>query len=197
MSQIYGAGSGGLRDAHRDPRVASGSFFSLRNRIERSFFMIAWALLARWTPPPLHRWRCFILRSFGGQIGRNVRIYGSTVVWHPANLLIGDGSQIGPRARLYNQGSIAIGAGVTVSQGAHLCASSHDVSDPYFQLILRPIRIEDNAWIAAEAFVGPGVTVGCGAVLGARGVAITDLEPSGIYRGNPALYVKQRKLRDR
>ncbi|WP_093317393.1 putative colanic acid biosynthesis acetyltransferase [Sphingomonas jatrophae] len=173
---------------------AAGPSFSLRNRIERAVFMAVWAVAASWTPPPLHRWRCMLLRLFGARIGRGVRLYGSTIVWHPANLAIADGATIGPRVRLYNQGRISIGEHVVISQGAHVCASSHDVRDLAFQLVLRPIRIDARAWIAADAFVGPGVTVGEGAVLGACGVAVRNLDPWTIYRGNPAVAVKQRHV---
>jgi putative colanic acid biosynthesis acetyltransferase WcaF len=173
----------------------AGPSFSRRNRIERALFMAVWTIGASWTPPPLHRWRCLILRLFGARIGAGVRIYGSTIVWHPANLTIESGTTIGPRVRLYNQGAIHIGERAVISQGAHICASSHDVSDLNFQLILKPIRIAAQAWIAADAFVGPGVTVGEGAVLGARGVAVRHLDPWTIYSGNPAQVVRPRVLR--
>lgn len=176
---------------------AAGPSFSLRNRMERLIFMLVWGVAASWTPPPLHRWRVMILRLFGARIGRGVRIYGSTRVWHPARLVIGDAALIGPRVNLYNQGSITIGAEAVVSQGAHVCASSHDVRDPHFQLVLRPILIDDKAWVAAEAFVGPGVTVGEGAVLGARAAAFRDLAPWTIYGGNPAVALKPRVMQPR
>lgn len=169
--------------------------FSLRNRLERILFLTVWAILASWTPPPLHAWRCTILRLFGARIGRGVRIYGSTIVWHPANLVIGDYTIVGPRVRLYNQGMISIGAMVVISQGAHICASTHDVADPNFQLLLRPISIEDRAWVTADAFVGPGIKIGIGAVLGSRGVATRDLDPWTIYGGNPAQPIKRRQMR--
>lgn len=175
---------------------AGGPSFSLGNRIRRSVFMLVWAVAASWTPPPLHAWRCAILRAFGAKIGRGVRIYGSTIVWLPANLEIGADAIIGPRVRLYNQGRITIGAGAVVSQGAHICASSHDVADPHFQLVLRPITIGARAWVAADAFVGPNVVVGEGAVLGARGVAVRSLDAWTIYGGNPALPIKPRVMRE-
>jgi putative colanic acid biosynthesis acetyltransferase WcaF len=56
--------------------------------------------------------------------------------------------------------------------------------------------IEPQAWVAAEAFVGPGVTVGEGAVLGARGVAFKALEPWTVYAGNPAQPLKKRIIRE-
>lgn len=185
--------SSGLLDARRSR--PGGPSFSLRNRIERTIFILVWCLAASWTPPPLHRWRVAILRAFGARIGNGVRIYGSTRIWHPAHLSVGTGTIIGPNVRLYNQGTISIGANAVISQGAHICASTHDVSDPYFQLVLRPIRIEDAAWVAAEAFVGPGVTVGNGAILGARGAAFRDLAPWTIFGGNPARPLKPRRFR--
>lgn len=177
-------------------RDTGGASFSLRNRLVRAIWHVCWGLLAAWTPPPLHAWRCFVLRMFGAKIGKGVRIYGSTSVWLPSNLTVGDRVIVGPRVKLYNQGVIDIGDRAVISQDAHVCASSHDVNDYYFQLVLRPIRIEANAWIAAEAFVGPGVTVGESAVLGARGVAVRNLEPWGIYGGNPAKYLKKRAFEE-
>jgi putative colanic acid biosynthesis acetyltransferase WcaF len=87
-----------------------------------------------------------------------------------------------------------LGAYAVISQGAYLCAGTHDVDDPNFQLTTRPISIGERAWIAADAFVGPGVRVGEGAVLGARGVAFKDLEPWTIYAGNPALERRKRSV---
>jgi putative colanic acid biosynthesis acetyltransferase WcaF len=89
---------------------------------------------------------------------------------------------------------ISIGRNSIVSQGSHLCAGTHDIEDPDFQLEARPIDIGDDVWIAAEAFIGPGVTVGDRAVIGARAVLFKDAECGGVYAGNPARLVKQRKL---
>jgi putative colanic acid biosynthesis acetyltransferase WcaF len=90
--------------------------------------------------------------------------------------------------------AITLGQYATVSQGTHLCAGSHDINDENFQLIARPIDIGDYAWIAAEAFVGPGVVIGTGAVVGARCVVFSRLEPWTVYIGNPAEAVKARSL---
>src|SRR3982750_212037 len=91
---------------------------------------------------------------------------------------------------------ISLGRAALVSQGAHLCAGTHDISSATFQLTARPIVIGAQAWIAAEAFVGPGVEVGEGAVLGARGVAFRSLDPWMVYGGNPAKAIKRRVLRE-
>lgn len=172
--------------------AAGGPSFSLANRLMRVLWGISWLCLARWTPPPLHNWRRLILRLFGAKVGKGTRIYSSVNIWLPANLQIGSGSVLGPRVRCYNQGRITIGNHVTVSQDASLCASSHDFSDRHFQLQVRPIVIENHAWIAAESFVGPGVRVAEGAVLGARGVAMRNLSPWTVSSGNPAQFLRDR-----
>ena len=182
-------------DARISGSRSGGPSFTLGNRFARAAWMAAWLLLARFTPPALHGWRAFLLRAFGAKLGRGCRVHGSARIWWPGNLVLGDNVLIGPGARLYNQGQIAIGTGSVVSQRAHLCASSHDVSDPHFQLVLRPVTIGKGCWIAAEAFVGPGVVMGEGAVLAARGALFEDAAAWTIYRGNPAAAVKSRALR--
>lgn len=176
--------------------LEGGASFSLGNRLARLVWGAAWLVLARWTPPPLHGWRRLVLRVFGTKVAPGARVHASVSVWLPTNLELGENCLIGPGVKLYNQGHISIGARTVISQGAHLCASSHDVSDPHFQLVLRPITIGAGCWVAAEAFVGPGVSMGDGAVLAARGVLFEDAKPGTIYRGNPAIEVKTRKLRE-
>jgi putative colanic acid biosynthesis acetyltransferase WcaF len=102
------------------------------------------------------------------------------------------GAVLGPRAICYNMAAIVIEEGAIVSQGAHLCGGTHAVDDPSFQLVARPIIIGSGAWIAAEAFVGPGVVAGERSVLGARGVAFSDLIPGVIHVGNPARPLRTR-----
>lgn len=182
-------------DASKTRPLEGGAAFSLGNKVLRVFWGLAWLLLARWTPPPLFGWRRLVLRAFGARIAPGARVHASVKVWLPANLELGENALIGPRARLYNQGHIRIGARSVISQGAHVCASTHDVSDPHFQLVVRPIAVGKQCWIAAEAFVGPGVTMADGSVLAARGALFVDAEPWTIYRGNPARPVKTRKMR--
>ena len=175
--------------------IEGGASFSLRNRVTRLIWGIAWLLLARFTPPPLHRWRRLVLLAFGAKIGRGARVHASVAIWLPRNLELGERVLIGPGVRLYNQGTITVGALSVISQRAHLCASSHRVDDPDFQLECRPIAVGERCWVAAEAFVGPGVTMGDGAVLAARGALFDDAAADAIYRGNPAALVRQRQRR--
>jgi putative colanic acid biosynthesis acetyltransferase WcaF len=185
-----------LLNAYEMRSMEDGPSFSLGNRLARVGWMIGWIILARWTPIPMHGWRCAVARRFGARIGRGVRLYPSVHIWWPGNLEMADYSCLGRGAKCYNQGKIVLGYRAVVSQGAHLCASSHEVDDYYNQLTLGPIRIEAYAWVAADAFVGPHVTIGEGAVLGARGVAMRSLEPWTIFTGNPAIPLRKRAFRN-
>ncbi len=182
-------------DANATQPIEGGPSFSLANRLQRAAWGVTWALFAAWTPPPFHAWRGFVLRLFGARVAGTARVYGSARIWFPPNLTIEEHACLGPRVSCYNQAMVVIGARATVSQGAYLCAGSHDISDPNFQLVVKPIQIGSFAWVAADAFVGPGVTMGEGAVLGARAVAFRDLDPWTVYVGNPACEIKKRIMR--
>ena len=173
----------------------TGPSFSLRNRVFRVFWNLTYLLLFRFTPTPFFRWRNFLLRLFGAKIGKGVHIYPGVKIWAPWNLAVGDCSGIASGVILYSQGKITVGKKVVISQGAHLCAGTHDYTDPGFPLITKPITIEDHVWIAAVAFIHPGVTICEGAVIGARSVVTKDMPAWMVCTGHPCLPAKDRKLR--
>ncbi|HYD24914.1 MAG TPA: putative colanic acid biosynthesis acetyltransferase [Croceibacterium sp.] len=174
--------------------LGRGAAFPLANKLERLAWRTAWLLLARFTPPQLAGWRALLLRAFGANVGRGTKVYGSARIWLPRNLALGEGAVVGPGAELYNQGRITIGPRCVVSQRAFLCASTHSTSDPGFALVLRPVTLGASCWVAAEAFVGPGVTMADGAVLAARGALFEDAAAMAIYRGNPAELIGRRRF---
>lgn len=173
------------------------NFYSIRHRAFRALWMLSWALFAAWTPSFWSPWRILLLRVFGARIAKGAAISPSCKIWYPPNLVIGKWSTLGPGVNCYNMASIELGDSVIISQGAFLCAGTHDVDDPHFALVTRPISIHSRAWIAAGALIGPGVTVGEGAVLGAHGVAFADLEPWQVYAGNPARQIRARSFAGR
>ncbi len=183
-------------DASTSKPLEGGPSFPLRHRLFRAVWIVTWSLLASWTPPPLSGWRRFLLRLFGAKLAGTARVYGTARVWYPPNLTMDDFSVLGPTANCYCMDRVHIGAYAVISQGAQLCGGTHLVDDPNFQLVTKPITVGRNAWIAADAFIGPGVNVGEGAVLGARGVMFRDMEPWTIYAGNPAQSLRQRNWPD-
>jgi len=107
---------------------------------------------------------------------------------------VGDWSAIGEETLIYTLGPVTIGQQVTISHRAHLCAGTHDYNQASMPLVKPPIVIGDQAWVCADAFVGPGVTVGEGAVVGARSVVTKNVEPWTVVAGNPARFLKRRAL---
>jgi putative colanic acid biosynthesis acetyltransferase WcaF len=178
-----------------DRRFGSGASFTWTNRLIRLLWSLVWTLLARWTPGLMSPWRVLLLRLFGARISPHAAVAASARIWLPSNLDLGAGSTLGPGVDCYNMARIAIGERTIVSQRAFLCAGTHDFRDPKFQLCARPINIGSDVWIAAEAFVAPGVTIGDGAVLGARACAFDPLHGWTVYRGNPAVACKTRLWR--
>ncbi len=169
--------------------------YSTREKIGRMLWAVVQGTLFRLS---FHNWygvRRALLGLFGARLDPTANVRRTVRIECPWNLEIGAGSSVGDGATLYCLGPVRIGRNVTVSQGAHLCAGSHDSRDPAMPLLRPPIEIGDEAWIAADAFVGPKVKVGAGAILAARGVAFRDLAPWTIHAGNPAVPVKAREFR--
>ena len=137
-------------------------------------------------------WRRGILRLFGAKIGRDVHIHSTVRIAIPWNLQIGHQTSIGERAILYSLGMITIGRSATISQYAHLCAGTHDYRRADMALLKPPIVIGDGAWICADAFVGPGVSIGDYAIVGARAVVAKSVLDGVIVIGNPARVVGSR-----
>lgn len=144
----------------------------------------------------LRKLRIRILRGFGAEIPLNALVYPSVRIFAPWLLKMGEYSCIGPNVEIYNKAEIEIGDHTVISQGARLFTASHDISSPNHTLITRPILVRNKAWIAAEAFIGMGVTVGEGAVVGACAAVFKDVEPWTVVGGNPAKFIKKRIIKD-
>jgi putative colanic acid biosynthesis acetyltransferase WcaF len=172
----------------------TGPSFPLRDRLARGVWNFVQATAFRWSPRPLHGWRSFLLRLFGAKVGRGAHVYPGAKIWAPWNVEIGEETGVADGATLYSQGKITLGRRVVVSQGAHLCAGTHDYEKRGFPLVTAPITVGDEAWIAAEAFLHPGVTVGEGAVIGARSVVTKDVPAWTICAGFPCVPIKARTL---
>jgi putative colanic acid biosynthesis acetyltransferase WcaF len=146
----------------------------------------------RWLP--FSALKCLILRWFGAQVGEGVRIKPGVWVKFPWRLVVGDYVWLGENCWIDNVAFVTIDSHSCISQDVYLCTGNHDWSNSDFRLMDKPIHIGEGCWIAARAVVGPGVTIGQGAVLGLASVASRSLEPMTIYAGNPALAIKERQI---
>jgi putative colanic acid biosynthesis acetyltransferase WcaF len=173
-------------------RELSRSPYSFREKVSRVLWAAVQASFFRCSFHSWYRWRRFLLSLFGASLDPVVRVRRTVRIECPWNLSIGHDSAVGDGATLYCLGPVKIGSRVTISQGAHLCAGTHDFTSRMMPLLRPEIEIRDDVWICADAFVGPGVCVGEGAILGARAVATRSVEPWMIWAGNPARRIRAR-----
>ncbi|PTQ89771.1 putative colanic acid biosynthesis acetyltransferase [Agitococcus lubricus] len=165
-------------------------------KIKRAIWNIVWLIAFRPTPRwAFHAWRRTLLRLFGAKIGKGSKISPSCFVWAPWNLEMGDYSALGDNVDCYTMNKIIIGSKVAVSQRSFLCTGSHAIDTLLRPLITSPIVIHNHAWIAAECFIHPGVTIGEGTVVGARSVVVKDLPSWMICTGHPCKPLKTRELK--
>ncbi len=180
-----------------DPRTAADPYlrpsFPLSDRIKRQIWNCCWLVFYRLSPRPFHGWRAFLLRLFGAKMGSDCHFYPRARIWAPWNLICADQVSAGDDAEIYNPAPVRLGSHAIVSQGAYICGATHDYDNREFPLIAYPMEIGAHAWICARAIVGPGADVGEGAILGLGAVTTKNLEPWGVYAGNPAVKVKDRR----
>lgn len=185
MPQITSDNESGLPGRLAGRGVVVGSF-NRRHKALRALWYLVEATLFRLPLRRMDVWRVSLLRLFGARIGRQCLVRRTARIEIPWHLELGDRVVLGDRVIVYCLGRVSIGSDTMVSQGAHLCAGDHDFEHPDRPLRRVPISIGSNCWIAAEAFVGPGVEIGDGTILGARAVAVRDLPSWTVCVGVPA-----------
>lgn len=133
-----------------------------------------------------------LLRLFGAKVGRGVVIHPGVNIKFPWKLRIGDQVWIGQRAWLDNIDTLTIQSNVVISQGAMLILGSHDYKKPDYPTMAGPVVLEEGSWVGAGAIVLGGVTLKSHALLSAGSVTGKNLKAYTIYRGNPAIPVRDR-----
>jgi putative colanic acid biosynthesis acetyltransferase WcaF len=152
------------------------------------YIFLWWFVQAIIFPLTLHNMsgtRCALLRLFGARIGKGVLIRPTARFTYPWKVTIGDYSWIGDDVVLYSLDEIKIGTHCVVSQKSYICTGSHDIKDPAFGLKTAEVAIGNGAWVATDCFVGPGVTIGANAVVGARSSVFTDMPQGQVCWGTP------------
>lgn len=176
-----------------DPQgLPNASPHSLKNRIMRLLWAITQATIFRHSPRPLLRWRAFLLRLFGANVTKKSRVYPKARIWGPWNLTMGDHATLADDVDCYCVARITIGANTTISQYTYLCGATHDFEDIGFPLRPMPITIGERVWVAADSFIAPGITIGNGAVIGARSSVFKDVEPWTVNAGSPSKQLRPR-----
>ena len=177
-------------DSHRTAALATQ--ISGANRLARALWQLAWFLLYRPSPVRLFGWRRLLLRCFGARIGEGAYPYPRTRIWAPWNLSMGAYSCLANDVDCYCVAPVELGAYATVSQYSYLCSASHDYRTREMRLVSAPIVLGRDVWVAADAFVGPGVTIADGAVVAARATVVRTVSAWSVVGGNPAREIARR-----
>lgn len=148
----------------------------------------------RWSPRTFHTFRAHLLKLFGAQIPApgQVVVFPTVKITFPWNLRLEPRSMIGRWVTVYNLDLVTLEYGANISQNCHICAGTHDFDQWSMPLVTQPITIGRNVWVAADAFIGPGVTIGELAVIGARSVVVKDMPARMVCAGQPCRALKPR-----
>jgi putative colanic acid biosynthesis acetyltransferase WcaF len=168
--------------------------FRGRSAVVVQLWWMVQSTVFRWSPQFSYGFRRWLLRRFGSNVGQNVLIRPTVTITYPWKVSIGDCAWVGDHVVLYTLGEIEIGANAVVSQLSYLCTGSHDYSRPDFPIYAQNITVEPEAWVGAGVFVAPGVTIGRGAVIGARSSVFADMPAGMICIGSPCKPVKKRQM---
>ena len=175
-----------------DLSTYNNSWYHPGSGIKRTIWYFINVLFIKNTFNPSSKFRVWLLRAFGAQIGYNVVIKPGVNVKYPWLLEIGDYTWIGENVWIDNLAKVRIGNNVCISQGAMLLCGNHNYKKSTFDLMLGEITLEDGCWIGAKSVVCPKVTVHSHAVLGVASVAHHDLDAYWVYQGSPAIKVRER-----
>ena len=167
-------------------------------KIKRVVWNITAAFLFRpFITPVFRKWRIALLRLFGAKVEWDANVYASVKIWAPWMLQMGHRACLGPEVICYNQDWVVLEDETVVSQYTYLCTAGHDVSmmnSADKSLITAPIILKCKSWIGARSFIGMGVEIGEGAVVGATASVYKSVEPWSVVGGNPCKIIKMRKL---
>ena len=169
-------------------------------KMKRALWNVCAVLLFRPFGTKLFRpWRLLLLRLFGAKIDSGAEVYRSVRIWAPWNLTLKRGACLGPETICYNQAMVTLEENVTVSQYSYLCTAGHTTDQTNSKdagLIVAPITLHRDAWVGTRAFIGMGVEVGEGAIVGATASVFKDVPPYTIVGGNPAKEIKKRMVKE-
>jgi putative colanic acid biosynthesis acetyltransferase WcaF len=171
-------------------RFASPWRFS--ERLGLLLWSVVWPLLCGWTPKPFNPWRLLWLRMFGCKIDGYPFVHQHARIHSPWRIILHDRASVGDRTNLYSLGEIELGCRCVVAQEAYLCTGTHDLNDPNLPLVTGKIRVGEDAFIGARAFIMAGVSIGDRAVVGACSVVTHNIESQSIVAGSPARFLRRR-----
>ena len=170
--------------------------YNIKYKIKSRLWDFVNATIFRCTPFFMRRTRLFIIRMFGAKVDWSCGISRSARIVDPWNLIMGKRSSIGDNCCVRCRDKVIIGEYCCISQEVDILTASHNVNSSRFEMVSKPIVIEDKSWIATRATISKGVRIGEGSVVAACSNVVKDTVPWTIVGGNPATFIKRRILEE-
>lgn len=168
--------------------------WSFSNKMRRALWNVTYLALFRFSPRRAFRWRCLLLKLFGAKMHPSAVVYPSAKIWAPWHLEMKAHAVMGEHVNCYNVGNVTIEEDGNLAGYNVLCGGGHDIYHDSRDLFTRPIVIGAGSWLFFHSFVYPGVTIGRGAIVTAGSVVVKDVAAFHIVGGNPAKFIKIRRL---
>jgi putative colanic acid biosynthesis acetyltransferase WcaF len=168
--------------------------FSLKTKIRIYLWKFVNSTVFRWIPNQIRKPRIFLLRLFGAELSNSVNISRTAIIELPWNLKMGHLSSLGDNSWIYCLDTIEIGDKCCIGKDVYLITGSHSVVSSQFELVTKPIKINDCCWIATGSYILPGITLGEFSVVGALSIVTKSTEKFDIVGGNPAKFIKKRQI---
>ena len=177
-------------------KFSPGSFNKGAGKLKITLWYFVNAFIGRASWNPFMGIKVRLLRAFGAKIGKGLVIKNNVIIKSPWYLTVGDNCWLGEACWIDNLARVTIGNNVCISQGALLLTGNHDYTIPSMPYRNGQIVVRDGAWIGAKATVCPGVIVNENAILTVGSIATKNMESNGIYQGNPAVKIRERKIKE-
>lgn len=162
--------------------------------IMKNVKLLLWSVINqtifKYTPRWSYKFRRMILVAFGASLAKDARFKRTCTIHAPWNLVVGSNTYFGDNVQIYNLGIMTFGSNIIVSQRSFFCDGSHNYRKRSFDLIVRPITVADNVWIASEVFIGPGVEIGENAVIAARATVVSNIYSNSVSVGSRSKIIK-------
>lgn len=135
--------------------------------------------------------RTFFWSKLFRKFGANSHIFGRITVFYPENVVFGNNSALDEGVILHAKAPIEIGDDVHMSPGVVLTTGSRQLDEafPNRKRIAKPIKIGSGTWIATQAIIVPGITIGKNSVISANSLVNKDVPDNAVVAGSPAKIV--------
>lgn len=127
---------------------------------------------------------------FAGHAPQEVGYMAPLQIDFPRQVRFGKGIFINHHLTMMSLGGITIADNVQIGPNVTLVTDNHDLRHHHI-LQCKPIKLQQNAWIGANALILPGVTVGANAVVAAGAVVTKDVPANTVVAGNPARVIRK------